>query len=114
MSTLEDRALAVSQQFQMSLESARQLTQLSDRMNALTANGQQMTDEDRAALSDAALSVAGITGDDANAAAAAMVKSGDKTVANSLVEKAASNLGMASSAALRDQILPSLGINLGQ
>ena len=36
----------------------------------------------------------------------------DKTALNGLIEKAAKNIGMNSSAALRDQILPSLGINL--
>jgi hypothetical protein len=107
------RAQSVAAQFQMSVTSAVQLTQLSDRMNTLTTNGQQMTDADRAALSEAALNVAGISMDDANAAAANAIK-GDKTAVNALIEKAAANLGMSSSATLRTQIMPALGINIGQ
>jgi hypothetical protein len=108
---IQSRAQAVASQFQMSVSSAVQLTQLSDRMNTLSSNGLQMTDEDRAALSEAALNVAGISMDDAKNAATNAIK-GDKTAVNSLIEKAAANLGMSSSATLRTQILPSLGINL--
>jgi hypothetical protein len=111
---LQSRAIAVSAQYGMSITGAAQLTQLSDRMQTLTVNGQQMTDEDRAALTEAAFEVAGVSGDDVNAAAATMIKTGDKTAVNDLLEKAATNLGMNSPAMLRDQILPSLGINIGQ
>lgn len=105
-----DRAQGIAQQFGMNAEAARQLVQLSDRMQALTASG--MADADRAALADAALSVAGINSDEVSAAYAKMLKDGDQGAVNALLEKGAANLGMTNTAALRDQILPSLGITL--
>jgi hypothetical protein len=114
LASLQSRAEAVASQFQMSVTSAVQLTQLSDRMSTLTTNGQQMTDTDRAALTEAALNVAGITMEDATAATTSMIQTGNQNAANDLLAKAAANLGMTSTATLRDQILPALGINLGQ
>ena len=73
---------------------------------------EHLTDDDRTAIADAALSVAGISNDDVTSAYANFVK-GDKTAVDGLLTQAAVNLGMPSSAGLRDQILPSLGINLG-
>ena len=60
-----------------------------------------------------ALIVAGISGDEVNKAYTAYFN-GDKSAVDGLVTQAAVNLGMPSDAGLRDQILPSLGINLGQ
>ena len=72
-----------------------------------------MTDDDRVALADAALNVAGISNDQVTAAYANYMN-GDTTAVETLLTQAATNLGMPSSAGLKDQILPSLGINLGQ
>ena len=80
-------------------------------MSSLTSSG-QITEEDREAITHAALNVAGLSTDDVNAAIARMIKDGDKSAIDDLVNKAATNLGMPSSAGLRDQLLPALGINL--
>jgi hypothetical protein len=77
-------------------------------MQALSTAG-TLTDDDRMALADTALAVCKIKSEDATAAFAQMIKSNDRTAVNALIEQAATNLGMPSSAALRDQILPSLG-----
>ena len=71
-----------------------------------------MSDADRDALTQAALGVAGIQMGDVNTAIDALGKTGSTTAVDDLMTKAASNLGMPSSAALRDQILPSLGITV--
>jgi hypothetical protein len=78
-------------------------------MQALTNSG-QITDADRMSIADAALSVAGISSADVNAALAVKIKSGDGSKLDALIEKGARNLGMPSSEALRTQILPSLGL----
>ena len=111
--SLQDRAGQLSNQFGMNLNAATRLTALADRMNQLEQGG-NFTDEDRAALTDAALAVAGISLADENAAATALIQSGDHTAVDNLLVKAASNLGMSSPATLRDQILPALGITLPQ
>ena len=108
---LDNRASALAGQFQMNVEAARQLTQLADQMQALSAQG-TMTDDDRDALAHAALGVVGVSPADVQAAMVKATQNSDKTALNGLIEKAAANIGMPSSAALRDQILPSLGINL--
>ena len=95
----------------MNIEAARQLTQIADRMQSLTVQG-SMTDDDRQAVTTAALGVAGITNDQVTQAYAKF-GNGDKTAVEGLLTQAATNLGMPSTAGLRDQILPSLGINLG-
>jgi hypothetical protein len=105
------RAQSVSTQFQMNYTAAVQLTQLSDKVQAMTKAG-SMTSEDREAITESALGVAGIGTDDVNTAIAATLK-GDTTAIDALMDKAATNLGMPSSAGLREQILPALGINLG-
>lgn len=105
------RAQSVATQFNMNYTAAVQLTQLSDKVQAMTKAG-SMTSEDREAITESALSVAGIGTEDVNNAIAATLK-GDTTAMNALMDKAATNLGMPSSAGLRDQILPALGINLG-
>jgi len=111
LADLDNRSKAFASQFQMNVESARQLTQLADRMSALETQG-QMTDDDRMALADSALAVARISGKEVSTAVAKLMNHQDKTAVDALVTKAAVNLGMPSSAGLRDQILPSLGITL--
>jgi len=94
----------------MSFDSARQLAQLADQMSTLTASGAD-SEEAREAIAHAALGVAGISSDDVNQAVATAIKNGDQTAISALMDKAATNLGMQSSAGLRDQLLPTLGIN---
>jgi hypothetical protein len=95
----------------MSLEGARQLTQLADTMQKLTAQG-KFTGEDQLAVSSAALSVAGIKQEEFQSAMSDYLNHQNKNAFDSLINKGASNLGMSSSAGLRDQILPSLGLNV--
>lgn len=110
---IEDRAQGIAQQFSMNIESARQLTQLADRMQQLTAAGKgQISDDDRQMMAEAALGVAGVKADEVTAAYAKLAQ-GDKAAVEGLLGKAAANLGMPSAAGLREQILPALGINLG-
>jgi hypothetical protein len=109
---IESRAESLANQFQMSVESARQLTQLADRMQTLTNVGQgQLSDGDREALTRAALGVAGISYDDVKNATAQIISGGNTTAVDDLMTKAATHLGMTSTATLRDQILPTLGIS---
>ena len=93
----------------MSFDSARQLAQLADQFSTLSSNG-QITEEQREQITHAALSVAGLTTDDVNAAISDALQ-GNANAIDDLMNKAATNLGMQSSAGLRDQLLPSLGIN---
>ncbi len=106
----EARVNANRQQFSMSVESARSLTQLSDRMNMLSTQG-QLTADDRDALAHSALAVAGVDTPEVSIAVAKLANH-DNSGVNALMDKAAANLGMSSSAGLRDQILPSFGIDL--
>jgi hypothetical protein len=94
----------------MDFGAAMQLTQLADKFDKLSISG-KMTDEDRAAIIDSTLGVAGISQADVNKALQAQMD-GKKDALNDLLEKGAKNLGMPNSAGLRDQILPQLGIRL--
>ncbi len=107
---LENRAQSIASDYQMNVSSARQLATLADKVQTLTEQG-TMTSEDRAAITDAALSVAGISGADVNAAIARVIGSGDKNAIDDLMTKAAANLGMPNAEGIRDQLLPSLGIH---
>jgi hypothetical protein len=107
--SVDTRAQALVSQFSMTFEAAQALTQLSDRMQTLNSSG-QITDDDRMAIADAALGVAGIKTQDVNNALAVKIKTGDSTQLNALIDQGAANLGMPDSSALRNQILPSLGL----
>jgi len=107
---MDSQAQSISGQFGMSFESARQLAQLADKMSTLSASG-AVSEEAREEIAHAALAVAGISTDDVNSAVASMIKDGDQKAVAALMDKAAANLGMTSSAGLRDQLLPTLGIN---
>jgi hypothetical protein len=109
--TLASRAQMISDQFQMSVEAATQLAVLGDKVQMMTVQGKDLSDEDRAAVTQSALSIAGITSDDVNQALQHAV-AGDNTATDALIEKAAQNLGMPSSDNLRNQLLPALGIQL--
>jgi hypothetical protein len=107
---MDAQAQSISGQFGMSFESARQLAQLADKMSTLSASG-SVSEEAREEIAHAALAVAGISTDDVNSAIASVIKDGDQKAVSALMDKAAANLGMTSSAGLRDQLLPTLGIN---
>jgi hypothetical protein len=104
------RAQQISNQFQMSTQASIQLVQLSDRVKQMTKQG-QMTTEDRDAVTKAGLTIAGVTPDQVNDAIQRSMN-GDTGAADALLDKASQNLGMPSSAALRDKLLPALGYNL--
>ena len=106
---LDSEAQALQDKFEMSAESAHQLAVLADKVQETSASG-TITDEARDEIARAALHVAGLTTDDVNDALAKMVQDGDQQAIDDLMDKAASNLGMPSSAGLRDQLLPALGI----
>jgi hypothetical protein len=107
---LDTKAQSLAGQFGMSFESARQLALLADQMQSLGSAG-SISEENREAITHAALGIAGISTDDVNGAIAQMMKDGNQKAIDDLMNKAATNLGMSSSAGLRDQLLPSLGIN---
>jgi len=108
---LADRAQGISSQYQMDYDKALELTKLADKVQAMTVQG-QMTEDDRDAVVASAMGAAGVTEEEVNAAVASVAQNGNQKAINALMEKAAKNLGMPSSAGLRDQILPSLGIQL--
>ena len=109
--SLADRAQNISDQFQMTYEKAFELTQLADKVQTMTVQG-QMTLADRNAVVNSAMGMAGITAAEVNAAVSSVAQDGNQNAINALMDKAAANLGMSSSAGLRDQILPALGIQL--
>ena len=107
--SLIDRAQSISDQFKMDFDKALELTKLADKVQTMTVQG-QMTLADRTAVVSAAMGVAGVTESEVNAAVTSVVQDGNQKAITALMEKAAANLGMPSSAGLRDQILPALGI----
>jgi hypothetical protein len=109
--TLANRAQTLSTQFQMSIGAATQLAVLGDKVQLMTSQGQELSDDDRDAITQSALSIAGISSDEVNQAFRQSV-SGDNTATDALVEKAAKNLGMTSSENLKGQLLQALGVQL--
>lgn len=107
---LTAKAQTLASQYSMDFSAAMQLSQLADKFDKLSISG-KMTDEDRAAIIDSSLGVAGISTADVNKAIKDGVN-GDKQAIDKLLEQGAKNLGMPSSAGLRDQILPQLGIKI--
>jgi hypothetical protein len=107
----DGRVQSIATEFQVSINAATQLAQLGDTVRELTANGQTLTADDRTAITNTALNIAGVTGDDINQAVTLSLK-GDNSATDALLSKAAGNLGMPSTAALRDKLLPSFGVNL--
>jgi len=104
----EDRAQGLADRFDMSFQSAYQLAQLSDQVKAMSVQG-QLTDKDRDAIATSAFAIGGVSTDDVKDAVTGF-KNGDKSKAEALMDKAASKMGMSSSAQLRDQILPAVGV----
>lgn len=105
---LNARAQVVADKFQMNFDSAIQLTQLSDKIQVMKKQG-QMTTADRDALTQSAFGIAGVTPDEVNNALSQSI-AGDDRATDELLDKAATNLGMPSGAALRDQLLPAMGV----
>lgn len=105
----EARAQGVANSFGMDYSKALALTRLADQVQSLSKTN-QMTSEDQDAITQQALAVAGISASEVNATVTAVVQTGDQAAIDHLMTKAATNLGMPSSAGLRDQILPALGI----
>jgi hypothetical protein len=109
--TLASRAQMLSTQFQMSVSAATQLAVLGDKVQLMTSQGQELSDADRDAITQSALSIAGVTSDEVNQAFQQSV-AGDNSATDALVAKAAQNLGMPSSDNLRGQLLQALGVQL--
>jgi hypothetical protein len=108
---LQARAQHFATRFQMNFESAFELTQLADTMQTLSAQN-KFTGEDQLAISQTALTVAGISQTDFQAAMGNYLNNHDSHAFDALIDQGANHLGMPSSAALRDQILPSLGLSV--
>ncbi len=108
--SVDNRAQALVSQFGMSFQDAQTFTRLSDRLQALNTSG-QASDDQRTQLADQALATAGISDAEARDAMTAKIRDNDDSKLNALIEKGASNLGM-SSAAIRQQILPQLGLSV--
>jgi hypothetical protein len=105
------RAATVSANFQMDFAKAVQLTTLSDKLTAIKSQGQALTNDDRTAVMQTLQAVAGVSSDDLSKAVTQQLQ-GNGQAANDLVETISKNLGMPSSATLRNQILPQLGLDL--
>jgi hypothetical protein len=105
------RAAKVSTSYQMSFSSALQLTLLADKINAVTEGS--LTDQDRQAITQSTLTIAGVSSDDLTSAVTASM-GGDDTLSNNLLTKISQNLGMPSDTTLRSQILPMLGVSLSK
>jgi hypothetical protein len=103
------RAQAIADKFSMDFGSAHQLAVLADRVQTLSARGAVSADDEHGVI-QAAMGIAGISQDEINSAIVQSLQ-GNESATNSLMEKAAQNLGMSSTATLRDQLLPALGIN---
>jgi hypothetical protein len=82
---------------------------LADRVQALNAQGAVSADDEQGVI-QAAMGIAGLSQDEINSAITQSLQ-GNESATNSLMEKAAQNLGMSSTATLRDQLLPALGIS---
>jgi hypothetical protein len=94
----------------MSYDSAKQLTDLSDQVRQMAQAG-QMTSADRLAVAHSALKIAGLTPTEVDTAIGQAMKL-NMAPMNDVMEKAAKNLGMSSSADLRDKLLPSVGLSM--
>jgi hypothetical protein len=108
----DENANQLATTYSLNIDAARQLVQLSDKMSQLQNKQGGLTAEDQAAITGAALGVAGIRTDEVNAATAQAIQNKDMTAVNALLAKGAANTGTTVTI-LRDQILPSLGLNLG-
>jgi hypothetical protein len=106
---MNDRAATIAQQFGMNFDSAHQLAVLADRVQTLTDAGTVSPDAEQAVI-QSALSIAGLSQDEVTTAITQSLQ-GDESGVNALMDKAATNLGMSSTATLRDQLLPALGIS---
>ncbi len=114
MDQVNSQASSLVNQFPMSFESARQLVQLSDKMQILQQNN-QLTSDDRDAIATAALAVGGVSKADVSDALAKFAN-GDKSALTNVELKYAHNVGLSDDEmpVVRDQILPTLGVQVPQ
>jgi hypothetical protein len=108
---LVQRAAMVSANFQMDFGKAVQLTTLADKLNAIQSAGQSLSDGDRSAVLQTLNGIAGTTQEQLSKAVIQSLQ-GNSQPAQELVETISKNLGMPSSASLKNQILPQLGLDL--
>jgi hypothetical protein len=109
--TIATRVTNLTNQFGMSYSAATQLAQLADQVQQMTANSQELTTDDRNAITATALNIANITTDEVSDAFTKSMQ-GDQTATEALLQRAAIQLGMKSSADVRTQLLPALGVQL--
>jgi hypothetical protein len=109
--TRNAHAQVLVNKFGMSVQSASQIVELVDRVQTMSSAGQGFTSTDIQSISQSVLSIAGLSPDEVNGAIAKSLQ-GDDSSTDALLNKAAQNLGMPSSAVLRNQLLPALGISL--
>jgi hypothetical protein len=106
------KAAQLSGGLQMNFQSAIQLTELADTIQKLQAGQSSLTSDDRAAVLGRLQGIAGITSDELATAVQEGLK-GNMTSSNALIDKVSLNLGMPADA-LRNRILPQLGVEVGQ
>jgi hypothetical protein len=108
---LEQRAVELVERYQMKLESARKLTKLADQISRLS-KANKLTVADQQDIADRALAVAGIQPQEVNDALGDIMNQRNERALDDLVVKAAKNLGMPSTAGIKEEILPKLGIRI--
>lgn len=104
----QDRAQGLANRFNMSAQSAYQLTQLADQVKAMSVQG-QLTEADQQAIAQSAFAIGGVSADEVKAAVQG-VRNGDKSQAEELMSRAAAKMGMSSGAEFRDRVLPAVGV----
>ena len=109
------RAHSIQQTLGSDFAPAFGLAQLQDAMERASASGEGMTDQDKVAYSNAVFRLAGLGQKDLEQAGTALetaIASKDgaayNAAINPLIDQAAKNWGMASSASLREQLIPYL------
>jgi len=107
---LNTRAQGLASRFDMSFDSAMQLSQLADQVKAMKVQG-QLTPSDRVAIAQSAFAIGGVSTDDVNNAVQGSMN-GDNSQSDELINRAAAKMGMSSPATLRDKILPSIGVKM--
>lgn len=107
---LNERAQGLASRFDMSFDSAMQLSQLADQVKAMKVQG-QLTSADRVAIAQSAFAIGGVSTDDVNNAVQSSMN-GDNSQSEELINRAAAKMGMSSPATLRDKILPAIGVKM--
>lgn len=105
---LSKRAEGLAQNFGLSLDKAKEVVQLTDQVRLMASAG-KLTTADKMSITESALKIAGLTASDVDHALS-QIKKGNMKPAGDLMEKAAQNLGMESTADLTDKLLPNIGL----